>query len=209
MEARKNRETGSFLFGLSLDTICYIVINLIFIIKNHPLYREPSETEKRLDAFYKAQDDEKTSQEQLKQLEDAVWESLKAEKDKSAGAEDSKRKYIEKLKDRKCPKKVAGEDFKTIQKYHTGKGLQLLQRTINSATQNKVNGEQLKNVAEEYYAIHKKALENEAAFDENKDALNAKFDELMEVLWDAQTNTLRELAANAKDKIKEFLGMNE
>ncbi|MBQ9609382.1 MAG: phosphotransferase [Lachnospiraceae bacterium] len=170
--------------------------------KNKSVYREPSETEKRLDAFYKAQDDEKTTPEELKRLEDAVWESFKADQNKNAEANNEKQKYIKNLKDKHCPHKTEGEDFEIIQNYYTGTGLDLLRRTINSAKNNKKNGAELVKVSEEFYALHKKALESEESFDANKDALNAKFDEMMEILWEAQNNTIRELAENAKNPIK-------
>ena len=101
--------------------------------------QEPSETEKRLDAFYKAQDDKKTTPEELKQLEDAVWESFKAEKGKSEQAEKEKQKYLTDFKNKYCPKKTEGVDFELTKKWYTGTGLDLLRRTINSATKNNVN----------------------------------------------------------------------
>ncbi|MBR1856882.1 MAG: phosphotransferase [Oribacterium sp.] len=170
--------------------------------ENKTLYQEPSETEKRLDAFYKAQDNKKTTPQQLKQLEDAVWESYRAEKEKSNEAEAYKQQYFKTLKDKYFPHKKGKEDFIIMQKKYTGSQLDILRRTIDSAAKNKTNGEQLKKVAEELFDLHKKAMENEESFIANEAALNAKFDEMLNILWEAQTNAIRELGENAKDPIE-------
>ena len=95
-------------------------------LKDYKLYQEPSETEKRLNEFYKAQDDEKTTPEQLKQLEDAVWESYIAEKGDTTEAKEAKKNYINELKDKFCPKKRKDLEIDKALKWYRETGLDLI-----------------------------------------------------------------------------------
>ena len=178
-----------------------LVAGLKNIYKNYADYKvfyDVSETEKKMIAFHKAQDNKNTPPEELERLENEVWESFR--KDKLAKST-AKAEYFEKCRKNLLPKIDDVENATPEQhlKWHRENGIGPIRSIVESCVNNKKNGEELKKVSEEVIALHKEACKSVEDYEKNKDALNAKFDEMLSVLWEAQINTLTELYEGAKD----------
>ena len=150
-----------------------------------------TDEERKLAEYYKAQDNPDTEPAELERLENELWQLMKDKVTKDS----PKRKYINKCKERFLPiTDKESIDQTNRMNYFAGTGLNLLKGVISTSVINKTNGEQLKKAYDEYLVLFNQAVKENIHTKEFDEQLEAKYNEMMDLLWDAQMYTMEELS---------------
>ena len=148
-----------------------------------------TETEKKLQRFYDAQDN-KAPKEELDQFENEVILALKAETEETIAKtkEEQKTRLMQKL-----PFDNAGNDEANKQRYDNFKF------AIDTCLEGMADNTQLKEKADKLYKLCDDVLKGQKITDEKKQEIKNAFDEVFDLVWEARKEIMHKMKAEVKE----------
>ena len=148
-----------------------------------------TETEKKLQRFYDAQDNN-VAKEELDQLENEAILALKAETETTIAKtkEEQKTRLMQKL-----PFDNAGNDEVNKQRYD------IFKSAIDTCLEGMADNTQLKEKADKLYKLCDDVLKGQKITDEKKQEIKNAFDEVFDLVWEARKEIMHKMKAEVKE----------
>ena len=157
----------------------------------------------KLKTYHEAVDKGNTSEEDLHQMEDEIYELYKQEYEEEKKKEIEKKKQSDiKAMDKHIPvinnNEGADEPEKQL-RTNSDNSMDIVSTAIKTCEGNRLNGAELKKEGDILMKLWEDTTKNVEGYNKNIEAFKKQFAKVMPILWDAQTQMFHELTENLTD----------
>lgn len=157
----------------------------------------------KLKTYHEAADKGNTSEEDLHQMEDEIYELYKQEYEEEKKKEIEKKKQSDiKAMDKHIPvinnNEGADEPEKQL-RTNSDNSMDIVSTAIKTCEGNRLNGAELKKEGDILLKLWEDTTKNVEGYNKNIEAFKKQFAKVMPILWDAQTQMFHELTENLTD----------
>lgn len=159
----------------------------------------------KLKTYHDALDKGNASDDQLKQMEDELYDMYKQEHEEEKKKEiEEKRLNDIKEMDKYIPNPDADNNLPPEQllSLNRSNSMDIMSKAIKTCENNKLNGSELKTEGDKLMKLWDDTTKNIEGYNKNIEAFKKQFAKVMPILWDAQTQMIRELQGSVTDKVK-------